>query len=79
MTSRQRTEILNRHRREKINYYTFLLLYVYKGSKYGISLLKYISNPVEKKGPGSDWLRAGRSGDQIPVWGETFRTCQDRC
>ena len=26
----------------------------------------------------SDWLRAGRSGDQIPVGGEIFRTCPDR-
>jgi hypothetical protein len=26
----------------------------------------------------SDWLRAGRSGDLIPVWGEIFRTCPDR-
>jgi len=26
----------------------------------------------------SDWLRAGRSGDRIPVRGEIFRTCLDR-
>jgi len=26
----------------------------------------------------SDWLQAGRSGDQIPVGGEIFRTCPDR-
>jgi hypothetical protein len=24
-----------------------------------------------------DWLRAGRSGDRIPVWGEIFRTRPD--
>jgi len=29
-------------------------------------------------GPGSDWLRAGRSGDRIPVEGEIYRTCPDR-
>ena len=26
----------------------------------------------------SDWLRAGRSGDRIPMGGEIFRTCPDR-
>ena len=26
----------------------------------------------------SDWLRAGRSGDRIPVGGEIFRTCPGR-
>ena len=26
----------------------------------------------------SDWLRAGRSEDRIPVGGEIFRTCSDR-
>ena len=26
----------------------------------------------------SDWLRAGRSGDRILVWGEIFRKCPDR-
>jgi len=26
----------------------------------------------------SDWLRAGRSGNRIPVGGEIFRTCPDR-
>jgi len=26
----------------------------------------------------SDWLRAGRSGDRIPVGGEIFRSCPDR-
>jgi hypothetical protein len=26
----------------------------------------------------SDWLRAGRSGDRIPVGGEIFRACPDR-
>jgi hypothetical protein len=26
----------------------------------------------------SDTLRAGRSGDRIPVWGKIFRTCPDR-
>ena len=26
----------------------------------------------------SDWLRAGRSRDRIPVGGEIFRTCTDR-
>jgi len=26
----------------------------------------------------SDWLRAGRSGDRIPVGGESFRIRQDR-
>jgi hypothetical protein len=26
----------------------------------------------------SDWLRAGRSGDRIPVEGEIFRTRPDR-
>ena len=26
----------------------------------------------------SDWLRAGQSGDRIPVGGEIFRTCPDR-
>ena len=26
----------------------------------------------------SDWLRAGRSGEQIPVGVEIFRTCPDR-
>jgi len=26
----------------------------------------------------SDWLRAGRSEDRIPVGGEIFRTCPDR-
>jgi len=26
----------------------------------------------------SDWLRAGRFGDRIPVGGEIFRTCPDR-
>jgi len=26
----------------------------------------------------SDWLRAGRSGDRIPVRSEIFRTCPDR-
>jgi len=26
----------------------------------------------------SDWLRAGRSGDRIPLGGEIFRTCPDR-
>ena len=25
----------------------------------------------------SDWLRAGRSGDRIPMGGEIFRTCPD--
>ena len=25
-----------------------------------------------------DWLRAGRSGDRMPVVGEIFRTCRDR-
>jgi hypothetical protein len=28
--------------------------------------------------PNSDWLRAGRSGDRIPVGGEIFRTRPDR-
>jgi hypothetical protein len=27
---------------------------------------------------GSDWLRAGRSGDRIPVGGEIFRTRPDQ-
>jgi hypothetical protein len=26
----------------------------------------------------SDWLRAGRSADRIPMGGEIFRTCPDR-
>ena len=26
----------------------------------------------------SDWLRTGRYGDRIPMWGEIFRTCADR-
>ena len=26
----------------------------------------------------SGWIRAGRSGDRIPVGGEIFRTCRDR-
>ena len=26
----------------------------------------------------SDWLRAGRSEDRIPVWGKNFRTCPSR-
>jgi len=38
---------------------------------------------IREGGPGSSVgiateLRAGRSGDRIPVWGEIFRTCPDR-
>jgi hypothetical protein len=39
---------------------------------------------LSERGPGivdgiaTDWLRAGRSGDRIPMGGEIFRTCPDR-